>query len=89
MTLSMDIQHNNIECHYAECRDYLNVRLSIMSKFKCECVCVCVCVCVGTLSKRSHTHLNSYRQFFGGENQVSVLLNCFFIIHFGQNKLEY
>ncbi len=34
MTLSIDIQHNSIECQYAdcryaECRDYLNVMLSI------------------------------------------------------------
>ncbi len=28
MTLSIGIQHNNIDCHYAECRDYLNVILS-------------------------------------------------------------
>ncbi len=33
MMLSIDIQHNSIECHYAECsyaecRDYLNVILS-------------------------------------------------------------
>ncbi len=27
-TLSIDIQHNSIECHYPECRDYLNVMLS-------------------------------------------------------------
>ncbi len=35
MTLSIDIQHNSIECHYAEClyddcRDYLNVMLSFI-----------------------------------------------------------
>ncbi len=30
MTLSIDIQHNSIECHYAECRDYLNVTLSVV-----------------------------------------------------------
>ncbi len=30
MTLSIDIQHNSIECHYAECRDYLNVMLSVI-----------------------------------------------------------
>jgi hypothetical protein len=35
MTLSKDIQHNSIECHYAkcyytECRDYLNVILSVV-----------------------------------------------------------
>jgi hypothetical protein len=29
-TLSIDIQHNGIECHYAECRDYLNVMLSVL-----------------------------------------------------------
>ncbi len=34
-TLSIDIQHNSIECHhaecrYAECRDYLNVMLSVV-----------------------------------------------------------
>jgi hypothetical protein len=35
-TLSIDIQHNTIECHYAkccryaECRDYLNVMLSVV-----------------------------------------------------------
>jgi hypothetical protein len=28
MTLIIDIQHNSIECHLAECRDYLNVILS-------------------------------------------------------------
>jgi hypothetical protein len=26
MTLSIDIQHNSIERHYAECRDYLNIK---------------------------------------------------------------
>jgi hypothetical protein len=35
MTLSIDIQHNRIECHYAECHyaecgDYLNVMLSVV-----------------------------------------------------------
>ncbi len=35
MTLSIDIQHNSIECHYAECRyagchDNLNVMLSVI-----------------------------------------------------------
>jgi hypothetical protein len=30
MTLSIDIQHNSIECHYAECRDYLNVMLCVI-----------------------------------------------------------
>jgi hypothetical protein len=35
MTLSIDIQHNSIEFHYAECRyaeccDYLNVMLSVL-----------------------------------------------------------
>jgi hypothetical protein len=30
MTLSIDIQHNSIECHYAEWRDYLNVMLSVV-----------------------------------------------------------
>ncbi len=35
MTLSIGIQHNNIECHYAEClydecRDYLNVMVSVI-----------------------------------------------------------
>ena len=34
-TLSIDIQHNSIECHdaeccYDECRDYLNVMLSVI-----------------------------------------------------------
>jgi hypothetical protein len=30
-TLSInDTQHNSIECHYAECRDYLNVSLSVV-----------------------------------------------------------
>ncbi len=29
-TLSIDIQHNSIECHYAECRDYLNVMLNVV-----------------------------------------------------------
>ncbi len=34
MTLSIDIQHNNIECHYAEylyaeCHDYLIIALSV------------------------------------------------------------
>jgi len=29
-TLSIDIQHNSIECHYPECRDYLNVILSVV-----------------------------------------------------------
>jgi hypothetical protein len=30
MTLSIDIQHNSIEHHYAECRDYLHVMLSVI-----------------------------------------------------------
>ncbi len=31
MTLSInDTQNNSIECHYAECRDYLNVMLSVV-----------------------------------------------------------
>jgi hypothetical protein len=35
MTLSIDIQHNSVECHYVEChyaesRDYLNVMLSVI-----------------------------------------------------------
>ncbi len=30
MTFSIDIQHNSKECHYAECRDYLNVMLSVV-----------------------------------------------------------
>jgi hypothetical protein len=30
MTLNIDIQQNSIECHYAECRDYLNVMLSVI-----------------------------------------------------------
>ncbi len=30
MTLSIDIQHNSIECHYAECRDYFNVMMSVI-----------------------------------------------------------
>jgi hypothetical protein len=29
-TLRIDIQHNSIECHYAECRDYLNVIVSVV-----------------------------------------------------------
>jgi hypothetical protein len=30
-TLSInDTQYNSIECHYAECRDYLNVMLSVV-----------------------------------------------------------
>jgi hypothetical protein len=29
-TLSIDIQHNSIECHYAECLDYLNVMQSVI-----------------------------------------------------------
>jgi hypothetical protein len=29
-TLSIDIQHNSIECHYAECRDYLNAILRLV-----------------------------------------------------------
>jgi hypothetical protein len=30
-TLSInDIQPNSIECHYGECRDYLNVMLSVV-----------------------------------------------------------
>ena len=29
-TLSIDIQHNSIECHYAECRNYLNVMQSVV-----------------------------------------------------------
>jgi hypothetical protein len=27
---SYGTQHNSIECHYAECRDYLNVKLSVV-----------------------------------------------------------
>ncbi len=30
MILSIDIQLNSIECHYAECRDYLNVMRSVV-----------------------------------------------------------
>ncbi len=30
MTLNVDIQHNSFECHYAECRDYLNLMLSVI-----------------------------------------------------------
>ncbi len=30
MRLSLVIQHNSIECHYAECHDYLNVMLSVI-----------------------------------------------------------
>jgi hypothetical protein len=30
MKLNIDIQHNSIECHYAECRNYLNVMLSVV-----------------------------------------------------------
>jgi len=29
-TLSIDIQHNSIECHNAEYCDYLNVKLSVI-----------------------------------------------------------
>ncbi len=29
-TLSISIQHNSKECHYAECRDYLNIQLSVI-----------------------------------------------------------
>ncbi len=29
-TLSIDVKLNSIECHYAECRDYLNVMLSVV-----------------------------------------------------------
>jgi hypothetical protein len=29
-TLIIDIQHNSIEGHYAECRDYLNVMLNVV-----------------------------------------------------------
>jgi hypothetical protein len=31
MTLSLDIQQSSIECHYAECRDHLNVLLSVVA----------------------------------------------------------
>ncbi len=34
MTLSIDIQLNSVECHYAECRDYLNVMLSFLAPAK-------------------------------------------------------
>ncbi len=30
MTLGIDIQHNTIECHYAECRDYLKYMFSVI-----------------------------------------------------------
>ncbi len=30
MTLTIDIQLNSIECHNAECRDYLNVMVSVI-----------------------------------------------------------
>ncbi len=30
MTLSINILHNSSECHYAECRDYLKVMLSVV-----------------------------------------------------------
>jgi hypothetical protein len=29
-TLSIDIQYYSMECHYAECRDYLNIMLSVV-----------------------------------------------------------
>jgi hypothetical protein len=29
MTLGIDIQHNSTEGHYAECRDYLSVEMSV------------------------------------------------------------
>ncbi len=29
-TLSIEIQHYSMKCHYAECRDYLNVVLCIV-----------------------------------------------------------
>ncbi len=32
MTLSVDNYHNSIECHYAECRDPLNVMLSVVKQ---------------------------------------------------------
>ncbi len=34
MTLSIDIQLNSMECHYAECRNYLNVMLSFLAPAK-------------------------------------------------------
>jgi hypothetical protein len=30
MTPSKDVQHNSIDCHYAECHDYLNVMPSVV-----------------------------------------------------------
>ncbi len=30
MTLIIDFQHNSIECLYAECRDYVNVIMSVV-----------------------------------------------------------
>jgi hypothetical protein len=30
MTLIIDFQHNSIECHYSECRDYINVITSVV-----------------------------------------------------------
>ncbi len=30
MTVSIDIQHNSIECNYTECCDYLNIMLSVV-----------------------------------------------------------
>jgi hypothetical protein len=31
VTLSIDIRQNSIVCHYAECRDYLNLMLSVVT----------------------------------------------------------
>jgi hypothetical protein len=30
MTLSIDIRHNSIEWHYAECRDFLNAMMDVV-----------------------------------------------------------
>jgi hypothetical protein len=30
MTLNINIQHNGIEYHYAECHDYINVMLTVV-----------------------------------------------------------
>ncbi len=29
-TLSIGTQHNSIECHYAECRDFLNAMMDVV-----------------------------------------------------------
>jgi hypothetical protein len=66
MTLSIDIQHNSIECHFAQCCDHLNVMLSviILNVVRLNVVMLSV---VAPLSQPDHR---------GGYGKLSTLLNA-------------